>query len=103
MAMQAPANAPLVCHGHSRPINHLEYSADGHFLVAAGRDVTLEVAVGRSGQDGTGVAEREARALVRREVALGPPPGEVDELVEIQWQGGDDASPLAVVDGRAIG
>jgi hypothetical protein len=40
MAMQAPANAPLVCHGHSRPINHLEYSnvtEDGVFLISSSK------------------------------------------------------------------
>ena len=40
MAMQAPANAPLVCHGHSRPINHLEYSTvteDGFFLISSSK------------------------------------------------------------------
>jgi hypothetical protein len=40
MAMQAPAAAPLVCHGHSRPINHLEYSnvtEDGVFLISSSK------------------------------------------------------------------
>ena len=38
--MQAPAAAPLVCHGHSRPINHLEYSnvtEDGVFLISSSK------------------------------------------------------------------
>jgi hypothetical protein len=37
---QPPANAPLVCHGHSRPINHLEYSnvtEDGVFLISSSK------------------------------------------------------------------
>ena len=36
----ATPNAPLVCHGHSRPINHLEYSRitdDGVFLISSSK------------------------------------------------------------------
>ena len=35
-----PANAPLVCHGHSRPIVNLEYSQvtdDGVFLISSSK------------------------------------------------------------------
>ena len=48
-------------------------------------------------------SRRELLALVGGEVALGPQPGEVDELIEIQRQGRDDASPLGVVHVRTVG
>ena len=42
-ARMATSNAPLVCHGHSRPINHLEYSRitdDGVFLISSSKGET---------------------------------------------------------------
>ena len=56
MAMQAPANAPLVCHGHSRPINHLEYSnvtEDGVFLISSskGANPPLGLSCGSTARD----------------------------------------------------
>jgi hypothetical protein len=69
MAMQAPANAPLVCHGHSRPINHLEYSnvtEDGVFLISSskGADPPLGLSRGSTARDAP--AAREDVAVRRR-------------------------------------
>ena len=69
MAMQAPANAPLVCHGHSRPINHLEYSnvtEDGVFLISSskGADPPLGLSRGSTARDAP--AAREDIAVRRR-------------------------------------
>jgi hypothetical protein len=47
--MQAPATAaPLVCHGHSRPIVNLEYSQitdDGVFLISSSKGAKNKVSV----------------------------------------------------------
>ena len=70
MAMQAPANAPLVCHGHSRPINHLEYSnvtEDGVFLISSskGADPPLGLSRGSTARDAPAAREAPPSAVDR--------------------------------------
>lgn len=52
MAAKRPAQAPLVCHGHSRPIVDLQYSpvtSDGYFLATASKDGQPMLRDGASG------------------------------------------------------
>ena len=76
MAMQAPANAPLVCHGHSRPINHLEYSnvtEDGVFLISSskGADPPLGMSRGSTARDAPAAREGTAPAVHRARTPSG--------------------------------
>ena len=66
MAMQAPANAPLVCHGHSRPINHLEYSnvtEDGVFLISSSKGANPPLGLSRGSTARDHPAAREDTAV----------------------------------------
>jgi hypothetical protein len=76
MAMQAPANAPLVCHGHSRPINHLEYSnvtEDGVFLISSskGANPPRWLSRGSTARDAPAAREGTAPAVHRARTPSG--------------------------------
>ena len=101
MAMQAPANAPLVCHGHSRPINHLEYSnvtEDGVFLISSSKGANPPLGLSRGSTPETHPAAREDTA--GRRASIGARRGRRDGFAFLRAFG--DGSIFSLISRRAF-